>query len=600
MMKKTIITFLSLLIASLSFTTMAANQKSFFPRGVYWPWERTVRNAKMNKMDTWQYTDKLMKMLRKDYNCNLIWVIHLPGKDNKKFCDLAQKHGLKTVMNTSMQSLSVWGFPNIQGIKEKAKKTVQFANNLPAYYAYTLKDEPKRTEVKQLNEYYKALSNLDKTRATTAVFEIRHIEAYFRQSEMNILCCDPYGFGGKKSPYLPNTPLKAQDYFRDSATALKKLAKATGKEFWMMPQAFAEIWGKFYTNENGDMILSPGAYIHWRMPTDAEIRWQAWEALRNGSKGIIYFVLLPPALAWKPTNGAPPHSYMVLKEKQNKKQKLPVITSVTNTNTSGALLRENLKPTSQFIELAKLYGKLKLVEQKIANGKPTTFPLAFSDAPLACGSFTTDNKYYSVIVNNNLESKINHKVFFTQNVSNIYDPVSKKNLTIHSTSENNNSLKYIDLELNAGDGTILEITLNKSKGICLFSEDFSLRPFGVKLDKVDVKYYSKGWGIPCFWTAYPKSVPASIKINNLVMSKPAAVTATAGFPKKGEDVYLKLNGKLNGMTINILDKSKKVIKSKNDKFYLPLLLPSKAYEIIIQIDAKDTLIEDIKIWTSPK
>ena len=48
-----------------------------------------------------------------------------------------------------------------------------------------------------------------------------------------------------------------------------------------------------------------------------------------------------------------------------------------------------------------------------------------------------------------------------------------------------------------------------------------------------------------------------------------------------------------------MDKSKKVIKSKNDKFYLPLLLPSEAYEIIIQIDSKDTLIEGIKIWSSP-
>lgn len=600
MMKKTIITFLSLLIASLSFTAMAANKKSFFPRGVYWPWERTVRNAKINKMDTWEYTDKLMGMLRKDYNCNLIWVIHLPGKDNKKFCDLAKKHGLKTMMNTPMQSLSVWGFPNTQAVKDKAEKTVKISGDLPAYYAYTLKDEPKRTEVKQLNEYYKALSNLDKTRFTTAVFEIRHIEAYFRQSEMNILCCDPYGFGGKKSPYLPNTPLKAQDYFRDSATALKELSKETGKEFWMMPQAFAEIWGKFYTDKNGDMILSPGAYVHWRMPTDAEIRWQSWEALRNGSKGIIYFVLLPPALAWKPNNGTPPHSYMVLKEKQNKKQKLPVTNSVVNTKTAGALLRENLKPTSQFIELAKLYGKLKSVEKDIANSKPVEFPLAFSEEPFACGSFITDNKYYSVIVNNNLKSQASHKVFFTQNVNKVYDPISQKNLALHSMSGNNISLKYIDLELSAGDGTILEITRNKPKGICLFSEDFSLRPFGVKFDKVDAKYYSKGWGIPSFWTAYPKSIPASIKINNLVMNKLGKVTATAGFPKKGENVYLKLNGKLNGITINILDKSKKVIKSKNDKFHLPLLLPSKASEIIIKINSKDTLIEDIKIWTSLK
>ena len=600
MNKKITITFLSLLIVSLSFTAIAAKHKSFFPLGVYWPWERTIRNAKINKMDTWEYTDKLMGMLRKDYNCNLIWVIHLPGKENKKFCDLARKHDLKVIMNTPMQSLSFWGFPNTKALKDKAEKTIKLADSLPAYHAYNLKDEPKRTEVKQLNEYYKALSSLDKKRFTTAVFEIRHIEAYFRQSEMNILCCDPYGFGGKKSPYIPNTPLAAQDYFRDSAIALKKLSRETGKEFWMMPQAFAEIWGRFYTNKAGDMILSPGAYVHWRMPTDAEIIWQAWESLRNGSRGIIYFVLLPPALAWKPNNGTKPNSYILLKEKQNKKQKLPVITSDTNTKTAGALLRENLKPTSQFTELAKLYAKLKSVEQDIANGTPLAFPLAFSEEPFACGSFTTGRKYYSIIVNNNLKSKVSHKIYFTRNINKVYNPISKEDIPLHSVSSNNSFLKYIDLELNAGDGAILEMTLNNLKGVCLFLEDFSVRPFGVKFDKVDAKYYSKGWGIPSFWTAYPKSVPATIKINNLLITKPGKVTATAGFPKKGEDVYLKINGKLNGITINILDKSGKVIKSKKDKFYLPLLLPSKSYEIIIQINSENTLIENIKIWMSPK
>jgi hypothetical protein len=161
-------------------------------------------------------------------------------------------------------------------------------------------------------------------------------------------------------------------------------------------------------------------------------------------------------------------------------------------------------------------------------------------------------------------------------------------------------LNYVEVELEPGEGTILEYTLNNPMGICLFHEDFTTRPFGVKLNNINMEYYSRGWGIPCFWTAFPKTVPASIKIDNLVMKKPGKVTVSAGFPKKDSNVYLQLEGKLNGISVEVLDKSGKVIKTKRNKFSLPFLLPSKAYEILIRFGEKDAFVRDIKIWTSPK
>ena len=61
-----------------------------------------------------------------------------------------------------------------------------------------------------------------------------------------------------------------------------------------MPGAFAEIWGDWYYDKDMNVVVQPGAFLNWRMPTAGETRWQVWEGLASGAKGVIYFVLFPP------------------------------------------------------------------------------------------------------------------------------------------------------------------------------------------------------------------------------------------------------------------------------------------------------------------
>jgi len=46
-----------------------------------------------------------------------------------------------------------------------------------------------------------------------------------------------------------------------------------------MPQSFADPQGPWWLDEQKLVVIEPGSYWHWRMPTVAEIHWQTWEAV---------------------------------------------------------------------------------------------------------------------------------------------------------------------------------------------------------------------------------------------------------------------------------------------------------------------------------
>ncbi len=87
--------------------------------------------------------------------------------------------------------------------------------------------------------------------------------------------------------------------FTNALNSFGTAAELYGKHSWFMGQMFGDVWGRHW--RKGDrMIVEPGSYLHWKMPSEAESRWQVWESLRLGSKGIFFYVLHPP------TAGSPP------------------------------------------------------------------------------------------------------------------------------------------------------------------------------------------------------------------------------------------------------------------------------------------------------
>ena len=66
---------------------------SVFGRGVYWPWERLGFVAKNAGVDQWTFADRLLASLKKDFHCNVVWIVNIGMEDAAKMCDLAEKHG---------------------------------------------------------------------------------------------------------------------------------------------------------------------------------------------------------------------------------------------------------------------------------------------------------------------------------------------------------------------------------------------------------------------------------------------------------------------------------------------------------------------------
>lgn len=75
---------------------------------------------------------------------------------------------------------------------------------------------------------------------------------------------------------------------------------------WVMPMCFSDIWGPRRYDDRGHLIALPGAYMHWRCPTLAEIRWQIWETIRSRGKGVIFYTLAPEAPDPKTASLPPP------------------------------------------------------------------------------------------------------------------------------------------------------------------------------------------------------------------------------------------------------------------------------------------------------
>ncbi len=614
--------------------------KNFFPTGVFWPWERTKRNADFAGKELWEFVEDTMKVLSEN-NCNTLWFVNLgTGVNVRKVCALAEKYKLKVLANNNLLRYYYNGFDSFDNMEQSARKTVNAIGDCPALLAYVLKDEPQLCNLAHTNYFYKLMKRLDPNKRDSIVVTMnRQTQSFLEDSDMPVICSDIYYFGHNKSINIPNPAGTSQKMFRLNVAGMNKIAAQRNKHSWLMPQMFSDIWGRHY-REGNKMVVEPGSYLHWRMPTNAETRWQIWEAIRCGSKGLIFYVLFPPIPLMTPPEqvkpGSPEAKRLKSMDKRAKiaagwKNQELTQTRIKLDDPAEAMLQPGGKPTPQMLTAGTAFKHLRKYAALLYSRRKADFPVFFSSGPkIKTATFCVPDKpyiRYGIIVNDDLNKSHKFKVLLPLNVNGVKNLNNDSILTL---KKEDSAFQSCELELLAGDGCLLEAKFVKNQpGMLLMREDFAqLSQHKVKINKENAKIERFGaFGIDPFYRI--KMINNANKpvfsIENLTNRKSAVNTVFMNLNKsqKQGTVYCLVNGSLKGVTIkaiadsskagektNVMHLAEKANKSgsksvsrknyviKTDKFYIPAVIPVGTTSMEFFLHPEDS-INNVVIWFVP-
>ena len=458
--------------------------KDFFPRGPFWGWERTRKNAEIAKMELWDFVDWQFKMLR-EMGCNTIWFVHLSGEDLHKVLKLAEKHNLKVLAATSLLNNFYWGIPSLEKIDDIGRKHVIEYGSYPSLLGYVLKDEPLLCSLENCSYFYEVLKKYDSKRDSVAVVMNRQSPTFLKESVLPVICTDMYYWGSEGSTQTPNHPDISQYEISMGLQNYNRAAELYGKTHWFMGQMFGDIWGRHYMRSDYSMVADKGCYLHWRMPTENEVRWQLWEAIRQGSKGLFIYVMhnsepftVPFEQAAKDSKAAEKYKKQAARAKialsWNNGQKLTSEQKILPYN--GGMTYPGGKPTPQMKVMGDVFRTLEPLADLIVNKKLAKFQTFFSDdAKLNVKTFDNGNgRRYGVAVNRDLHNKRTVRVLLPENVIAVKDLTNGKKLDLKKSEKQ--SFKEVSFELLPGGGTILEAEFDSPHvGMMICRETFDQR-----------------------------------------------------------------------------------------------------------------------------
>ena len=610
--------------------------KEFFPTGVFWPWERTKTNAEGAGMELWAFVESQMKQLR-EHGCNTVWFVNLPEGNMPKILLLAEKYGLKVLLNSGLIEAFYHDAGSLSRLKWIAENTVRRIGEFPALLGYVLKDEPLLCSVESCNYFYELMKKADPGRDSLVVAMNRQSVTFLRESRLPVVCTDIYYFGHDRSTNLPNPAAVSQKEFTDGLDAYNQVAEQSGKHSWFMGQMFGDVWGRHHLS-GGKCIVEPGSYLHWRMPTAAETRWQIWEALRNGSKGIFFYVLLPPKpLTIPPDQVKPgtPEARMVAGMDANAKTaaswKRQELTKKRMTIDPGAgAIQYGGKPTEQMRAMGKVFQLLRAHEKLLLARRRAAFPVFFpAHADADAATFETgDDRRYGIVVNRNLNEKRDLEILLPANVRAVENltggtalPVAKKNADFRS----------IVLTLEPGDGALLAASfVNDVPGMPVCRESFGQTSmFRVNLNSNAEVFTHGNFGADVHRSVRLKGEPSKpvFTLENLTNRKSAQNTFTMNLNKEKRDgtVYCLLNGKLSSAVVksvstrssgektnvnyladeNFRSAKREARGTRNNvvqerDYRIPAVVPAGTTSLEFYLNSRSDFISDVTVWFIPK
>jgi len=572
----------------------------FFARGVYWPWERTATNAAAAGKELWQFTDDLMAFLQTNMSVNVIWFVNGPS-DPGRACDLAARRGIK-VLCGALTHQHVHGITSPAELAAAAQKLVPLKGN-PGLGAYVLKDEPRAHEAEYMETLRQQMAQFDPERDSIVVSMLHDTETYARCTRFPIVCMDVYAFGGPRSPNIANPASTSQHSYRECAEAMNGLAREAGKQGWLMPQAFADPWGPWWRDADGNVVIEPGTYWHWLMPTPAGIHWQTWEALRAGSRGVLWYVLLPPCNTWTPEQGeANMPAGMRKGAETSASNKWPLAKQRIVTGQPSDLLLPGGRPTPQSGAVASDFAWMTRHEALLMKLKPAPFPSLFAAGPAAVATFAADGEpdtRYAVVVNDDLEQPRDLPLALLPNVTAAVDLLDGQTLTLTPEALGAEGLLAATVKLPPGRGTLLKLTCRPGSQLALFREDFSNRNLcSVKLAGAERREERRGYSLGARWTV--RKLPSADSMGSVTLADHAYIAGALRDAATGKTrVFLQAEGvfpKMESLVLNCKDSEGHGRWVKTTDHHLPVAIPpgTKSIELILQ--SESAALTGIRVW----
>ena len=553
-------------VAPAAAAEMAAPQRlaALFPTGAFWPWERTLRNAEMAGMELWDFVEHAMNIL-KVHHVDTIWFVNIgPSDDARRLLLASERHGLKALINTDLLSVFYHGFPGMEQAEQLARRTVNAIGDCPALLGYILKDEPLLCSLSQTDFLYRLMKAADPSRDSITITMNRQSPSFLAESELPVICSDIYYFGHLLSTHIPNPAAVSQKKFTQSVDGLNRIAEAHGKRSWLMPMMFGDVWGRHHSA--GDkVIVEPGSYLHWRMPTIAETRWQIWESVRLGSTGVLFYVLLPPQPLTIPPDqvrpGTPEAKLLDRMDKNAASAKAwgtqPLTQTRIEIEPGAGMLQPGGQPTPQMGAMGGEFAILRNNANLLAGKRRAAFPTFFA-ADVDTGVMTFERPEapelrWGVVVNHDLDKSRRIEILLPPNVTGLVNRNDGATLTVEKADEN---FRRARLELAAGAGALLEAAFAGGRaGIPLCRERFNQGSMTkVKLNEKNSEVFRFGeYGIQPFYGVRQTGRPAEpvFTLENLTHPEKAGNTFAMNLnaTRRQGVIYAQANGSLASLTV---------------------------------------------------
>ncbi|MCC6580356.1 MAG: hypothetical protein IT440_07925 [Phycisphaeraceae bacterium] len=611
-----------------------------FVRGVYYGNAMGVNAAAAGK-DVPAFKDQLFRDLTKTYHCNLLWLNSGGLEDQVETLDIAGRHGLGVLCDVAGLYSSLLG-PMVSEdvIAQRAKQIVDAFGSKPACAGYVLWDEPPMSAAPQLEHYRQLLARLDPTRPGMVVSMPPQTSVFAYRTGFPILCADMYVFGGPNWTHSPNTPERSVFYYTQLIKGLGDMSVKSGKPGWAMPQAYAAADGVTWVNDKGHLIIEAGSAWANRMPTPAEIKFQIWEAVRGGCRGVLFFLLMPYLPDWRPDKADMTEAEKKWGEHQAKtveslknQSTYPLTKERVDTGEAPMLLQKNGGPTRQSKAMGEAFAELEKLDALVSSWKPAAFPVAFANAPAAVGTFESPakpEKRYVVVVNHDTAAKQTLTVLLNPNVSGAKNLCTGQDVAVTPSVNDPDNLRCAAVALEAGDGAVLELSFtNDQPGIPLFDEDFSRFCYEVVLENAERINFPYPSGMGDYWGVKKVRAPGTdgARASGMAVGKnegPISCVKMIKLDKNGfergqlggnlamvaqgtHDILLAIEGsypRTESLIIEAVDEDGKANWLRTDNFFRPVHIPaSNAGKKITEIRfvlADDAMLTRIRAWRVPR
>ena len=426
---------------------LAADPPDLVPLGAYLSWERPRACARYHGVDRWVDVCKRLDAIRANH-VNLLWVTNMSEADLPRLLEECEKRGIKLLPSMDTIEAKIdWRWANQGAYYDKVlPRVVEAAGGSDTLVGWVLSDEPKVEHLPRLETLRLRLAELDPNRFCTSVTMWGQTPEVPKQTGLPVVCVDLYPFFGPNDPNGPHTDATSKGFFRKNAA---KMIEAIGERDtvgWVMGMCFSDIWGPRKYDERGHLIGLPGAYLHWRCPTLAEIRWQVWETFRSGAKGFVCYTLAPEVPNSENENLPPPN--VTWKD----------VLAKENTDMGpNALTNPDGSATAQLEELGRVYAKIAPHAGLIRGWRIAKEPLLETEGIGRSQTFidAETGRAFAVVLNDDLHQERTIVVRVRAPSLSLVDHIDDRKIPLEPGSAGGVATAQISLK--AGGGTVLAI-----------------------------------------------------------------------------------------------------------------------------------------------